>query len=174
MILAVNTLLMQLFTLYSYVMDGFAFAGEALGGRYIGARNQTGLRRCVKTLFGWGLGMATGFTLLYALGGEAFLGLLTNDQEVLIASLDYAPWAMAIPLCGFAAFIWDGFFIGATATHWMFRAMLIASGSFFLLHFGLQSAWGNHALWFAFLCYLAMRGIVQTWAWNGPLRKRIL
>ena len=118
--------------------------------------------------------MATGFTLLYALGGEAFLGLLTNDQEVLIASLDYAPWAMAIPLCGFAAFIWDGFFIGATATHWMFRAMLIASGSFFLLHLGLQAAWGNHALWFAFLCYLAMRGIVQTWAWNGPLRKRIL
>lgn len=173
-ILAVNTLLMQLFTLYSYVMDGFAFAGEALGGRYIGARNQTGLRRCVKALFGWGLGMATGFTLLYALGGEAFLGLLTNDQEVLIASLDYAPWAMAIPLCGFAAFIWDGFFIGATATHWMFRAMLIASGSFFLLHLGLQAAWGNHALWFAFLCYLAMRGIVQTWAWNGPLRKRIL
>ena len=28
-ILAVNTLLMQLFTLFSYVMDGFAYAGEA-------------------------------------------------------------------------------------------------------------------------------------------------
>ena len=32
-ILAVNTLLMQLFTLFSYIMDGFAYAGEALTGR---------------------------------------------------------------------------------------------------------------------------------------------
>ncbi|MDD7063521.1 MAG: MATE family efflux transporter, partial [bacterium] len=64
-ILAVNTLLMQLFTIYSYFMDGFAYAGEALGGRFIGAQNTSGLRRCVRLLFAWGIGLAIGFTLLY-------------------------------------------------------------------------------------------------------------
>ena len=42
-ILAVNTLLMQLFTLFSYIMDGFAYAGEALTGRYVGAVSYTHL-----------------------------------------------------------------------------------------------------------------------------------
>ena len=158
-ILAVNTLLMQLFTIYSYFMDGFAYAGEALGGRFIGAQNTSGLRRCVRLLFAWGIGLTIGFTLLYTLGGQRFLGLLTDDRAVLAATGDYAVWAMAIPLCGFAAFIWDGFFIGATATGWMFRAMLIASGSFFLLYTTLHGHLGNHALWIAFLSYLSLRGI---------------
>ena len=78
-VLAVNTLLMQLFTLFSYVMDGFAYAGEALAGRYIGAKNQTGLRSTVHHLFYWGLGLSFLFTLLYSVGGKSFLGLLTNS-----------------------------------------------------------------------------------------------
>ena len=49
-ILAVNTLLMQLFTLFSYVMDGFAFAGEALSGRHIGARNRPAYRTTVRPM----------------------------------------------------------------------------------------------------------------------------
>ncbi len=54
LILAVNTLLMQLFLLFSYMMDGFAFAGEALVGRFVGARNWISLRLCVRRLFMWG------------------------------------------------------------------------------------------------------------------------
>ena len=74
-ILAVNTLLMQLFTLFSYIMDGFAYAGEALSGRYVGACNLVQLKRAVKALFGWGVGLSLVFTLLYGIGGENFLGL---------------------------------------------------------------------------------------------------
>ena len=75
-VLAVNTLLMQLFTLFSYIMDGFAYAGEALTGRYIGANNQKALHTTVRQLFGWGLGLSLSFTLLYSIGGQSFLGLL--------------------------------------------------------------------------------------------------
>ena len=87
-ILAVNTLMMQLFTLYSYIMDGFAYAGEALTGRYVGAHNQADLRRMIRTLVAWGVGLALAFTLLYGIGGSSFLSLLTNEQEVLNASSD--------------------------------------------------------------------------------------
>lgn len=88
-ILAVNTLLMQLFTLFSYVMDGFAYAGEALIGRYIGARDREAFADTVRHLFAWGMVTATIFTLAYALGGSAFLGLLTDDKEVTAAADTY-------------------------------------------------------------------------------------
>ena len=161
-VLAVNTLLMQLFTLYSYIMDGFAYAGEALSGRYIGARNRLQFQATVRRLFAWGGGMASAFTLVYAVGGNAFLGLLTDDAEVITAAGTYFGWALAIPVAGMAAFVWDGIFIGATATRGMLQSMAVAAVCFFLLYFGLHETWGNHALWMAFLTYLLMRGIVQT------------
>lgn len=169
-ILAVNTLMMQLFTLYSYIMDGFAYAGEALTGRYVGAHNQTDLRRMIRTLFAWGVGLALAFTLLYGIGGSSFLGLLTNEQEVLNASSDYFYWVLAIPLAGMAAFLWDGIYIGATASRQMLYSMLVASVSFFILQRIFQQQMGNHALWMAFIAYLFLRGLVQT----GLARKILL
>ncbi|WP_106829842.1 MATE family efflux transporter [Parabacteroides pacaensis] len=160
-ILAVNTLLMQLFTLFSYIMDGFAYAGEALTGRFIGARNPASLRRSIHLLFRWGVGLALLFTLLYAVGGEGFLRLLTNDTSVIATAGNYYYWALAIPLAGFAAFLWDGIFIGATATRPMLYSMLIASGSFFGIYYSFQGILGNHALWLAFLVYLSLRGIME-------------
>ena len=143
-------------------MDGFAYAGEALAGRYIGAKNQTGLRSTVHHLFYWGLGLSFLFTLLYSVGGKSFLGLLTNDISVIAASDSYFYWALIIPLAGFSAFLWDGIFIGATATRQMLYSMLVASASFFGIYYGFHSLLGNHALWLAFLVYLSLRGIVQT------------
>ena len=161
-ILAVNTLLMQLFTLYSYIMDGFAFAGEALSGRYIGARHAEAFFSTVRRLFGWGALMSLLFTLTYALGGASFLQLLTSDEEVIAASATYFPWALLIPLCGLAAFIWDGIYIGATATRGMLLSMAVATLTFFLLYAALHTIWGNHALWLAILAYLLQRGLMQT------------
>ena len=161
-ILAVNTLLMQLFTLFSYIMDGFAYAGEALSGRYVGACNLVQLKRAVKALFGWGVGLSLVFTLLYGIGGENFLGLLTNDTLVIETAGHYFYWVLAIPLAGFAAFLWDGILIGATATRFMLWTMLVASGSFFVIYYCFSGATNNHTLWLAFLVYLALRGIMQT------------
>ena len=161
-ILAVNTLLMQLFTLFSYIMDGFAYAGEALLGRYVGACNLVQLKRAVKALFGWGVGLSLVFTLLYGIGGENFLGLLTNDTVVIETAGHYFYWVLAIPLAGFAAFLWDGILIGATATRFMLWAMLVASGSFFVIYYCFSGTTNNHMLWLAFLVYLALRGIMQT------------
>lgn len=167
-ILAVNTLLMQLFTLFSYFMDGFAYAGEALAGRFIGARDGVALRQSVKLLFRWGWGLSLFFTLLYAVGGEGFLGLLTNDETVITAADAYYYWALAIPLAGFAAFLWDGVFIGATATRFMLYSMLVASATFFLMYYLFYARLGNHALWLAFLVYLSLRGMME-WAWSRKI-----
>ncbi|WP_251620527.1 MATE family efflux transporter [Odoribacter lunatus] len=170
-VLAVNTLLMQLFTLFSYVMDGFAYAGEALVGRYVGACDAEGIRRVVRNLFGWGIGLALFFTLLYGVGGERFLGLLTGERGVVEEAGRYFYWALAVPFAGFAAFLWDGILIGATATRLMLRAMSVAAAAFFLLYYFFPGGQDNHALWASFLVYLLLRGVLQTYWGRVILRK---
>ena len=166
LMLAVNTLLMQLFTLFSYFMDGFAYAGEALAGRYYGARDAAALSDVVGRLFRWGAAMVVLFTLVYALLGMPLLSLLTNDGAVIAAARPYLPWAVAIPLCGVAAFVWDGVFIGTTYTRGMLQSCFVAAVAFFALWLAASPAMGNHALWLALNAYLALRGLVQQWLWR--------
>lgn len=165
-VLAVNTLLMQLYLLFSYVMDGFANAGEALSGKYYGAGNRVALSDTVRRLFGWGAIMAVAFTLVYALGGSSFLRLLTSDATVIAASAEYFPWAVAIPLVGMAAFVWDGVFIGITGTRPMLLSSVVGALTFFAIDILLVGNYGNHALWLAMLAYLLMRGVVLTIAYK--------
>ena len=166
MVLAVNTLMMQLYLLFSYFLDGFAFAGEALSGRYYGACDRDSLRQVVRSLFCWGCLMVVLFTLLYWLGGDAFLQLLTSDESVVRAAGQYYAWALLIPLCGVAAFVWDGIYIGLTLSRGMLCSCFIAALVFFAVWFALSPVWGNHALWLALLLFLLTRGVVQTIWWR--------
>lgn len=161
-ILAVNTLLMQLYLLVSYVMDGFANAAEAMSGKYYGAGNQSAYRQTVAHCFLWGGVCMLLFTLVYVVGGKSFLGLLTNEQQVVAAASEYTWWAYLIPVCSIGAFIWDGVFIGITASRQMFLSSLVAAVTFFMLYLLLHDQWANHGLWLAYLTFLFMRGAVQT------------
>lgn len=160
MMLSVNTLLMTFFTLFSYVMDGFAYAGEALAGRYFGARDSESLNRLVRRLLRWGMALSVAFSLVYLLAGEAILALLTDKQPVVVAAADYRLWAVMVPLTGFAAFVFDGIFIGITATRAMFMSCFVGAIAFFLIYYSLFGEWHNHALWLALNLYLALRGVV--------------
>lgn len=165
-VLAVNTLLMQFYMIFSYFMDGFAYAGEAISGRLYGAGNRAGLHDAVRSLFGWGLAMTIFFTLLYILGGDGFLSLLTDDRRVIAEAHRYFYWAALIPVMGVAAFVWDGVFVGCTKTRGMLQSMFVSAVAFFVVYYSLRSIWGNHALWLAFILYMAMRGLVQTFIWK--------
>lgn len=161
-VLAVNTLLLQLYLLFSYVMDGFAYAGEALGGRYWGAGNRVAFSAVVERLFRWGALMVMLFTAVYVAGGMPFLHLLTDEPQVVAASREYVWWAYLIPLVGVAAFVWDGIFIGITQTRGMLQSSLIAAAVFFVSVAVLTRLMGNHGLWLSMLLYLFSRGLVQT------------
>lgn len=161
-VLAVNTLLMQLFTLFSYVLDGFAYAGEALAGKHYGAQNQRALAATIRRLLMWGGAMAIFFTVAYIFGGSVFLRLLTNEVSVVEAAKEYLPWAMAIPLAGVAAFIFDGIFIGITETRGMLISSALAGCLFFFIYYMGEEEYRNHALWFAFIIYLVIRGLFQA------------
>ena len=169
-VLAVNTLLMTLFTIFSYFMDGFAYAAEALAGKYYGAKNMMAFHEVVRRTMMFGVGVAVAFTLLYIIGGENFLGLLTSDNRVISASGEYFGWAILIPLAGMSAFVFDGIFVGITQSKSMLCSTAIASATFFALFFALHPLMGNHALWLAFVLYLILRGIVLFVIYRWKLR----
>jgi len=157
-ILAANALLLQLFMLFSYFMDGFAYAGEALAGKYFGRGDRTGMSGLVRELLLTGLGWALVLSALYALCGEWFLRMLADVPSVVDTARAYLAWAAVIPLCGFLAFIWDGIYVGITATRSMLVAMAAALVVFFGVYVSLREYMGNHALWLAFDIFLLVRG----------------
>ncbi len=159
-ILAVNSLLLQFLWVYSYFIDGFAFAAESLVGRYVGAKNPSNLKKAIRLLFLWGLGISLPMTLTYHFAGDFFLRLLTSVQSVYEAAQPFQFWTALIPVITFAAFLWDGIYVGATASKTMRNAMIVSSLVVFLPAFYLlEQQLGNHGLWFAMMLFMASRGV---------------
>ena len=161
-LLAVNTILMQMFLLVSYVMDGFANAAEAMSGKFYGAADNDALKDTIHKSFLWGGGCALVFTGAYVFGGDLFVRLLTDEPMVLSAATDYMVWICIVPFVSFAAFIWDGIYIGLTAARSMLLATFVAAVCFYTVFFLTRSSLGNHGLWISFLCFLFMRGAMQS------------
>ena len=173
-VLSVNTVLLQLYLLFSYFMDGFAYAGEAMSGRFYGAQNRQAFDETLRHLFGWMTVVTVSYTLLYIAGGTQIVSLLTDEPQVRALAREYIWWAWLIPAAGAVAFIWDGVFIGLTATRGMLVSTFVSMLTFFAVYWLAMDTLGNHGLWLAQVVYLAMRGIVQTFWYKRYLTHNII
>ena len=173
-VLSVNTVLLQLYLLFSYFMDGFAYAGEAMSGRFYGAQNRQAFDETLRHLFGWMTVVTVSYTLLYIAGGTQIVSLLTDEPQVRALAREYIWWAWLIPAAGAVAFIWDGVFIGLTATRGMLVSTFVSMLTFFAVYWLTMDTLGNHGLWLAQVVYLAMRGIVQTFWYKRYLTHNII
>jgi MATE family multidrug resistance protein len=161
--LAMNTLLMQFFTLFSYFMDGFAYAAESLCGKAKGENNYNLLKNYVKRFLLWGSAISILFIIIYAIFGENILMIFTDNKDVLEYSKKFLYWILLIPITGFIAFLYDGILIGLTESVIMRNAIFISTLLFFLIYFTLTPLIGNNALWLAFLIYLSGRSLLMMW-----------
>ncbi|MBO7469076.1 MAG: MATE family efflux transporter [Bacteroidales bacterium] len=162
-ILSVNMILLQFFYIFSYFTDGFAYAGEALVGKFIGARDSENLRSVVMHLFKWGALISVPFAILYALFPTTFVKMISDNPVIISEIRPYYIYMVLIPIITFAAFLWDGIYIGATASKAIRNTMIISSVMIFLpmWHF-LTPLWNNHGLWIAFLGFMIARGVSMT------------
>ena len=166
-ILAVNSVLMQLLMLFSYMNDGFAYAAEAMTGRFIGAKDLPSLKKCLRYCVIWTFATAAIAIALY-LGSwkelfTMFLGSGTEAElaNVLAVAKRYIGWIVVIPLFAALPFMLDGVYAGATLTRAMRNSMLWATIIFFGVYYALLPLIGNDALWFAFLLYIIFRLVLQ-------------
>ena len=165
--LAVSAILMKLLMFFSYFSDGVAYAGEALTGRFIGERSMDGVKSTIRETFLWGMGVAALFMLVYGWGGMPVMHLMTRDVSVLEASRAFLPWLLLMPLIGCPAFIWDGIFIGATASKDLRNSTLLCAVGFFAVWFAGQGLISTpesaiHLLMTAYFAHLAIRAVYLT------------
>ena len=139
LLLAVSSIMMKLLMIFSYFTDGFAYAGEALTGRYIGAKDARMVKQTVRWTFIWSMGIALIFMGIYHFAGVPMLRMMTSDAAVVAQAEEYLPWLLLMPIVGCAAFTWDGLYIGATASKEIRNAMLWAVVAF-------TAAWGSGQL----------------------------
>ena len=161
-LLAVATIMMKLLLLYSYILDGFAYAGEALVGKYIGARNREALRVAVRQLFFWGFWVGVFSTLAYVLCDQGLLRLMTSTQEVIEAAQPFLVWLYFMPLISCLTFTWDGIYIGATAGVALRNTMLLSVAAFYLCYFAFRHALGIQSLWIGYAAHLVTRSLAQS------------
>ena len=150
-----NAVINQMFLFFSYFMDGFAFTGEALVGKYCGSGDVLMLRMSIAALLRWTAGITIVFILAYGAGLSLIVKLLSDSEAVWRSTMECRVWVMALPLAGGFAFIYDGFYIGLTRTRPMLISTVCGVALFaLLLHVSIHSQW---MLWMAFACYLALR-----------------
>lgn len=162
-VLAINSILLQFFFVLGFGIDGFAYAAESLVGKYKGAEAFEELKVVVRYLFFWGGGIASIGSIVYILFPEPLLHIFTDDPQLIEAALPFILWMVAVSFIGGFAFIWDGVYIGATATKAMRNMMLISMPVFFIAYYALVDSWGNHALWFAMVLFMLSRAISLSW-----------
>ena len=171
--LAVSSVMMKLFMLFSYFIDGFAYAGEALSGRFIGEKDRTSLRTTVKVLFIWGLVISAVFTLIYIFFPMPVIRLLTDDAQVLSGCGPYLFWLVLMPVASCVAFVWDGIYIGATASAAMRDCMLFSAALFLLSYFLLRRLMGVQALYVGYFVHLVSRSIYLTVKYRGTILPKV-
>lgn len=158
--LAANALMMQMFTLFSYLTDGLAFAGESITGNLIGSGDRLRLRKNIDYLIG-GSGLAAiVFTIAFALCWRSIFGLFGASEAVVEYAGNHIGWAVAVPAVCFFAFVADGIMVGATRSSAMRNSMAIASALFFVIYLVSSDLWGVNALWLSFLSYMTARGLL--------------
>lgn len=177
--LAVSAILMKLFMLFSYFVDGFAYAGEALVGKQIGEMKVSAagqgtpsaslvsrLRSVVIALFAWSMGVGALFTLVYALWGNGCIGMMTDDAVVRAAAMPYMGWLIAMPIVSTLAFMWDGVYVGAAAGKEIMIAMIWAAVAFVAGYVATEPLWGVQALYVGYFAHLLARVIYLTAKWR--------
>ena len=158
-VLAANTIIMNLLLLTSFGLDGFAHAAEALVGNAVGKRNHTEFINICYTCGIWSLAAAIVFSLFYWVLGPVLILGLTSIEEVRLQASLYLPWLLVLPLVAIWSYLLDGIFIGATQTAAMQTTMLLSAGLVYLPCWYFTQSWGNHGLWFAFISFNAARGL---------------
>ena len=170
--LAVSTIMMKLFMLFSYFVDGFAYAGEALVGKEIGYREsgignrESGIGRVVRLLFAWSLGVGVLFTIVFALCSDEFYRVMTSDVTVLARLEDYTGWLIAMPIVSTLAFMWDGVYTGATAGKQIRNGMIYAAVSFVICYLATYNWLGIQGLYIAYFAHLVARVLYLTFSWK--------
>ncbi|TVP51534.1 MAG: MATE family efflux transporter [Halomonas sp.] len=170
-VLAANAVLLQFIMLISYALDGFAHAAESLIGRAYGRKDWGEFAATVRAAARFSFWTAGAAALLFALGGNALIALLTGLEEVRTTAALYLPWMVAMPLIAVWSYLLDGIFIGTTAVREMRNSIFIGLAAY-LPAWWFSQGLGNHGLWLAFMLFTLVRSAVLIYYYYFHYHRR--
>ena len=162
-VLAANTILMQFWNILAFGIDGFSFAAESIIGKYVGAKDKAGLLKAIRYIFIWGMGLAICYSIIYLIFGKAIIGIFTDKNTLVLLTFSYLGWTLIAPLINSVCYIWDGIYIGATASVAMRNSTIVATLLVFLpAYFITKPIFGNHGLWLSMTLFMLARGLTLS------------
>lgn len=159
--IATQSILMNIWLFFSFFIDGYANAGNAIGGKLLGQKAYLKLWNLSKDISKYAVIIAL------ALGGLCFLfyeeiGLIFTKDETVLALFKSIFWVVILmqPINAIA-FMFDGVFKGLGEAKYLRNLLLVATFAGFtptlliLDYFGFKL----YAIWIAFVVWMLIRSI---------------
>ena len=169
-VIAANSVLLLFFDVAAFLIDGFAYASEALVGQSVGAKNRERFKQAIRLTTLWALVVGAICSAIIWFAGPWFIDLMTVNPEVRETARHYLFWAALTPLLGTICFQFDGIFTGAMATRDMRNMMVLSLLIYLAAWWFLERNFGNHGLWAALSVFFIARGV--TYAMRMPALAR--
>ncbi len=158
-ILATNAILLNFFFLFSYGLDGFAHASEALVGSAVGKRDKILIKKSIFTTGKFSLILVFLYLIIFLTFDDLIVSLITNLPLVQTSVQYFSFWLYLIFIFGGIAFWLDGVFIGALKNK-LLRNTMVISGLVFFFFENLFNSLINTGLWMAFLSFFIIRSLL--------------
>ena len=158
-IVSANAVLMHCFEVSAFLIDGFAYAAEALVGQAVGAGNRLRFRDAIVISTAWALVIGLALSAIIYAAGPLIIDMLAVNEDVRQTARIYLPWVALSSILGVICFQLDGIFTGATRTADMRNMMIISILVYLAAWWFAARAWGNHGLWLALNIFFVIRAI---------------
>ncbi|MFC4095662.1 MATE family efflux transporter [Euzebyella saccharophila] len=160
-----HTIAINIWLFSAFFIDGYAAAGNIMGGRLLGAQDYAGLFTLAKRIIKYGLLIS----LVLMLFGFVFykpIGLLFS-KETLVLETFYTVFfivILSLPM-NTVAFVFDGLFKGLGEMKYLRNTLLAATflGFVPVLFLGKYLDWGLYGIWAAFTIWMVIRGGALVW-----------
>ena len=158
-VVAANTILLNLIMLSAFILDAYAFSTEGIVGYSIGSKNKRLLANVIKNSFI--LSATTGFfiSIIYLLGKNQFISIMTDLPDIKNLSLAYSYWVIFIPFISSFCFQFDGIFIGASQTKELRNAMIVSVTLYIVCAIFLSDTFSNTGLWISICIFFILRAL---------------
>lgn len=167
-----HTIAINLWLFAAFFIDGFAAAGNSMGGKLLGAGDYDGLWNLAKKVVSYGMVVSVVLMVFGFLFYRPIGHLFSNETVVLqtFYGIFYIV-ILGLPM-NTLAFVFDGLFKGLGEMKYLRNVLLSATFLGFVptLYLGKFMGWGFYAIWIAFVVWMMIRGFSLVWKFRRKFR----
>lgn len=167
--IAAHTIALNIWLFSAFFIDGYANAGNALGGRLLGSEDYSELYRVGVAITKISVYIAIGLSVIYGIG-YFITGQFFSKEPQVIAVFEQVYWLVILmqPINAIA-FSLDGVFKGMGKTALLRNVLLIATFLGFIPALLLTDwlGWELYSVWFSFFVWMVVRSGLLALVFKG-------